>query len=142
MKKSAVIIAASLLLGGCSDSGRLAAKPPQVSAATDERELCADITRLVEDRFKEIDDAYCVMSGSTAIIGLDLVSMPEDGALIALKRGIEEAVLSAYGGQIERVSVTASPELVDRIVNMIGDEKETNRHPSDLDEFYKLTPAI
>lgn len=145
MKKTVITcVTIALLATGCADKSRLAAKPPSImsdTATEAEKDYALSITKLIEGNFDNISDAYVVLSGDTAIVGIDLKAAIGDGDLINLKRKIESIVLQNFSN-VSRVSITSAPELIDRIVNMIGDEKEAGRHNSDLKEFYELTPMI
>ena len=147
-KKIAALLAAAaalLVLFGCANADRMAAKPPQspLSGLTDdEKELAVRVTRLIEENFSAVTDAYVVLTGATAIIGLDLNERLSDADQIALKRRIEELVTEQEAG-IEKAVVTVTPELVDRIMDMLGDDSDMNTpHPRDDERLYRLRPVI
>lgn len=99
------------------------------------------ITKTVE-QIHEVEDAYVVISGKTAIVGVNLMDGFNDSQLIPLKKMIEEEV-KTVDPEIENVAVTASAELVDRLIDMLGNDKNNDPNLKDDDSyFYRLTPTV
>jgi YhcN/YlaJ family sporulation lipoprotein len=155
--KAAAALTICAMIAGCG--GNLTAKPPvgafvrprptseppndQPAEFESKRESVKRrsmaLTKAAES-FDEVSDAYVVISGNTAIIGLNLTGDLDDSRIISLKRDIEAEALS-IDDEISHVAVTASPELVDRIINMIGGDT-ANEDQADDAKFYQLTPVI
>lgn len=74
------------------------------------------IAKKIED-FDEVNKATVVITGETALVGVDIKSNLEGEITNSLKDKIEETVRE-YNKNIKRVSVTADPDLFSRIRNI------------------------
>jgi len=91
-----------------------AAAPPAATESNEERsqKIAKAVTGL-----KAIKSASVVITGNTAIVGVQTDSMYAGAALIDIKRIVEEKVKSTDKG-IDHVSVTTAADLVGRINRM------------------------
>jgi len=91
-----------------------------------------------------IDKASVVVTGNTAIVGIELAVELNDENLIKAKEHVSEAVKKTDGA-IDHVSVTASDELIKRI-NGMSDSATGRRGPDYDDRLEKivsdLTPKV
>lgn len=98
------------------------------------------------ENMAEIKEAYAVVTGNTAIVGINLEGAANDARLIEIKRLVEKEVKST-DSDINHVAVTASPELVEKITNMTGGSQTSKEH-SDLEKlkdneaFFRAAPTI
>ncbi len=99
----------------------------------------ADAVEIIE----EIENAYVVVTGNTAIIGINLIESLSDTQIISLKHIIEDEVRE-IDPDIGHIAVTASPELVERIMNMSGGNKDKSELRQNLDDdiFFRVAPTI
>jgi len=95
-----------------------------------------------------IDTASVVISGDTAIVGIQITGALDDARLIKLKGEVEKEALRTDGG-LTHVAVTASAELVKRVTNMsdavAGDhESGSDALPNEQakDIVRSLTPPV
>ena len=111
-------------------------------------EMRAELLAEKIEEMDAIDKAYVVVTGNTAIVGIDLEQEMNDAKLIELKRVIERRVVAADQG-IKHAVVTASKDLVEKILKMVGEnehkaENEVNElAPFGNDNtFFKVAPMI
>ena len=72
------------------------------------------------ERLDNIDEAYVLISGNTAIVGVDMENNVEGQVTNELKNKIEQIVKDS-AANIKNVSITADPDLLTRIQNMAED---------------------
>ncbi|MDR2903882.1 MAG: YhcN/YlaJ family sporulation lipoprotein [Clostridiales bacterium] len=152
---TAAAAVSGFLIGGCaaqSDPSSLqnnaarAARP----SASDQQTLSAETRakRIADaiERMADIKEAYAVVTGNTAIVGINLNGESDDARVIEVKTLVDRTVKSV-DQEITHVAVTASPELVDRIIKMVGGE-QTPQEETDLDQFrddelfFRVAPTI
>jgi len=97
-----------------TDSGAATAAPPANSASNEERsqKIAKAVTGL-----NAIKSASVVITGNTAIVGVQTDGNYNDTALIEIKRMVEERVKSVDKG-IDHISVTTAIDLIGRINRM------------------------
>ncbi|HHY83540.1 MAG TPA: YhcN/YlaJ family sporulation lipoprotein [Clostridiales bacterium] len=71
-------------------------------------------------RQKEVESAACVITGNTAVVGLQFDDQYKGKLTDAIKKKVEERCLDA-DNRIKRVVVTADPDLVSRLEEMFND---------------------
>jgi len=91
-----------------------------------------------------IDKASVVVTGNTAIVGIEMAAELNDENLIKAKEEVSDAV-KKIDGTIDHVSVTASDELIKRI-NGMSDSASGRKVPDYNDRMKKivseLTPKV
>lgn len=94
----------------------------------------------IED-IQGINRAYVLLSGDTAIVGVNMNNEAEGQVTRDLKQKIERTV-RRYNEDIDNVSVTADPDLLTRIQNMFEDMDEGNPIEGFADEFQEIFRRI
>lgn len=98
----------------------------------------------IADRIEEIqgiDDAYVLISGDTAIVGVDMDNEAQGQITRDLKQRIERTVKNV-DNDIKNVSITADPDLLTRIRNMFKDMDEGNPVEGFVDQFEEILRRI
>lgn len=67
-----------------------------------------------------IEKTTVVITGNTALVGIDLMDYVLESEVAPLKSQVEKSVRAA-DGEVRNVAVTATPELVERITAIAGD---------------------
>ncbi|MDR2648608.1 MAG: YhcN/YlaJ family sporulation lipoprotein [Clostridiales bacterium] len=95
-------------------SGTMTSTPAASGLSKEERsrKIAESVTQL-----DQIKGATAVITGNTAIVGVEMDSQYADSELIDIKRMVEEKVKSADKG-IDHVSVTTAEDMVGRINHM------------------------
>jgi len=103
-----------------------------------------ELSRRIADRVEDIqgvNKAYVLISGNTAIVGVDMDNNAEGQVTRNLKQKIEKAV-KRVDNDIDNVSVTADPDLLTRIQNMFEDMDKGNPIRGFTDEFQEILRRI
>lgn len=103
-----------------------------------------ELSRRIADRVEDIqgvNKAYVLISGNTAIVGVDMDNNAEGQVTRNLKQKIEKAV-KRVDNNIDNVSVTADPDLLTRIQNMFEDMDKGNPIRGFTDEFQEILRRI
>lgn len=103
-----------------------------------------ELSRRIADRVEDIqgvNKAYVLISGDTAIVGVDMDNNAEGQVTSDLKQRIERAV-KRVDNDIDNVSVTADPDLLTRIRNMFEDMDNGNPIEGFADEFQEILRRI
>ena len=112
------------------------------SAEARARELAGFVTNM-----EGISEAFVVVNGRTAIVGINLAREMTDTQLIDLKNVVKKEVMSR-DKDITHVAVTASPELVERVNRLMGSggpspsEQRELEQNKDNDAFFRVAPTI
>lgn len=104
------------------------------------REQARKIADRIED-IQGINRAYVLISGDTAIIGVDMNNEAEGQVTRDLKDRIER-VVKKVDNDIDNVSITADPDLLTRIQNMFDDMDEGNPIEGFANEFQEILRRI
>lgn len=102
------------------------------------------ISKAVTD-LEGIEKASVIITGKTAIVGIETVGELDDAKLTAYKKEVEETV-KLTDKYIKMVAVTAAGELVQRITGMADsvteEEKGTEDNPDFQDIIFQIAPTI
>ncbi|NLW22374.1 MAG: YhcN/YlaJ family sporulation lipoprotein [Tissierellia bacterium] len=90
---------------------------------------------------KEINNASVLISGNTAIVGVDMDRNLQGNMTTALKQKIERIVRNA-DDRITNVSITADPDLFTRISNMAKDIRDGRPVTGFAREFQEILRRI
>ncbi|NLX63103.1 MAG: YhcN/YlaJ family sporulation lipoprotein [Tissierellia bacterium] len=104
------------------------------------RELARKIANRVED-IEGINRAYVLISGDTAIVGVNMDNEAEGQITRDLKDRIER-VVKKVDNDIDNVSITADPDLLTRIRNMFEDIDEGNPIEGFANQFEEILRRI
>lgn len=104
------------------------------------RELARKIADRVED-IEGINRAYVLISGDTAIVGVNMDNEAEGQIARDLKDRIER-VVKKVDNDIDNVSITADPDLLTRIRNMFEDIDEGNPIEGFANQFEEILRRI
>lgn len=104
------------------------------------RELARKIADRVED-IEGINRAYVLISGDTAIVGVNMDNEAEGQITRDLKDRIER-VVKKVDNDIDNVSITADPDLLTRIRNMFEDIDEGNPIEGFANQFEEILRRI
>jgi hypothetical protein len=77
-----------------------------------------------------------VITGNTAIVGIETVRKTDDNQLAQYKRDIETLVKETDAG-IDHVTVTAAEDLVERIDKMADGASKRGDYPAEYDDKIK-----
>ncbi len=95
-------------------------------------------------KLKEVDDATVVITENTALVGIDMTSETKGELSADIKKQVEDAVEKA-DKEIDRVSVTADPDIFTRIENMakdIGEGRPLSGFGQEIEEIIRrITPG-
>ena len=117
--------------------------PPPAPGATPTREDNRQNTeraRPIADKvanMKEIESATCVITGNTAMIGVQFSDQYKGKMTDAIKKKIDQAVKET-DTRIDRVAVTADPDVVSRIRDIfrdIGQGKPVSGFAEEINEL-------
>lgn len=104
----------------------------------------ARLTREIADKIEDlqgINRAYVLISGDTAIVGVNMDRNAEGQITRDLKDRIER-VVKRVDDDIENVSITADPDLLTRIRNMFEDIDEGNPIEGFANQFEEILRRI
>lgn len=104
------------------------------------RELARKIADRIED-IEGINRAYVLISGDTAIVGVNMDNEAEGQITRDLKDRIER-VVKKVDNDIDNVSITADPDLLTRIRNMFEDIDEGNPIEGFANQFEEILRRI
>lgn len=90
---------------------------------------------------KEVNNCSVLLSGNTAIVGVDIKNNLQGQMTTALKQKIEKTVKNT-DNNITNVSVTADPDLLTRISNMATDVKNGRPISGFATEFQEILRRI
>jgi len=110
----------------------------------DNNEDYTDRVRDIAERaaeLKEIESATCVITGDTALIGVQFDDQYKGGITNEIKDKVEEACKDE-DPQIEQVVVTADPDVVSRIQDMLQDIGEGRPVSGFAEEINELINRI
>lgn len=100
--------------------------------------------RRIADKIEDIQGinrAYVLISGDTAIVGVNMDNEAEGQITKDLKNKIERAV-KRVDDDIDNVSITADPDLFTRIRNMFNDMDDGNPIEGFADQFQEILRRI
>jgi YhcN/YlaJ family sporulation lipoprotein len=110
-------------------------RPSTANTAGDKaREIARDIAKE-----KNIESASCVVTGDTALVGLQFEEQYKGKVTDAIKRSVEKRV-KKIEPSIKKVAVTADPDLLSRIKTMakdIEDGKPLSGFTKEIEEIIR-----
>lgn len=106
-----------------------AAAVPDDTAAMSNSERAKKLSRAIAG-IKGIDNATVVISGHTAIVGIEHIGHLDDMLLMKMKKEVDDLAKATDKG-IRNVAVTATPELVKRVANMTSSETSEKSNLND-----------
>ncbi|QUH20964.1 YhcN/YlaJ family sporulation lipoprotein [Alkaliphilus sp. B6464] len=113
---------------------------------TDNRVLSDRADKIVKEvtKLKDVKSATVVITDSTALVGINLTSGTKGNLNAQIKKEVEDAVKKA-DRNIDRVSVTADPDLFTRIGNIardIGQGRPISGFATEVEEIIRrITPG-
>lgn len=157
MKKIICTLLIALILAGCKsvNSSSIQTRAIQPAEIHDDVENFESATITTEQRAQNIADhitkmdgierTSVVITGNTAIVGIEITGELEDRKLMKLKTEVEKEV-RRMDKELKHVAVTAAAELVQRITNIADsvtvDEEPPSTSPEMREIIQKLTPPM